>query len=157
MKTIDVKTTYTDSWKMMMKIQVLKLVIMWEYQKYKNNFVKGSTPNRLEKVFIINEVKNTVPWIYLISDHNGQGIFEAFYEKEMQTTNQTEFRIEKVIKKDTKFYVIDIYLYIKYICVSLHIYVCMCYTYILYIYYIYVKDESIFPRPYQCSGGNVNV
>ena len=137
MKTIDVKTkTYTDSWKMTMKILDLKLVIMWEYQKYKNIFAKGCTPNWLEKVFVIKEVKNTVPWTYLISDHNGQGIFEAFYEKEMQITNQAEFRIEKVIKKDTKLYVIDIYLYITYICVSLHIYVCMCYTYILYVLYI---------------------
>ena len=158
MKTIDVKTkTYTDSWKMMMKILDLKLVIMWEYQKYKNIFAKRCTPNWLEKVFIIKEVKNTVPWTYLISDHNGQGIFEAFYEKEMQTTNQTEFRIEKVIKKDTKLYVIDIYLYIIYIYVYLYIYMCVCVILIYYIYYIYVKDESIFPRPYQCSGGNVNV
>ena len=75
----------------------------------------------------------------------------------MQTTNQTEFRIEKVIKKDTKLYVIDIYLYIIYIYVYLYIYMCVCVILIYYIYYIYVKDESIFPRPYQCSGGNVNV
>ena len=142
MKTIDVKTkTYTDSWKMMMKILDLKLVIMWEYQKYKNIFAKGCTPNWLEKVFIIKEVKNTVPWTYLISDHNGQGIFEAFYEKEMQTTNQTEFRIEKVIKKDTKLYVIDIYLYIIYMCIFTYICVYVLYLYIIYIIYMWRMSQ----------------
>ena len=142
MKTIDVKTkTYTDSWKMMMKILDLKLVIMWEYQKYKNIFAKGCTPNWLEKVFIIKEVKNTVPWTYLISDHNGQGIFEAFYEKEMQTTNQTEFRIEKVIKKDTKLYVIDIYLYIIYMCIFTYICVYVLYLYIIYIIYMWKMSQ----------------
>ena len=32
--------------------------------KYKNIFAKGYTPNWSEGVFIINEIKNTVPWTY---------------------------------------------------------------------------------------------
>ena len=30
--------------------------------KYKNIFAKGYSPNCLEKVFVVNEIKNTVPW-----------------------------------------------------------------------------------------------
>ena len=30
--------------------------------KYKNIFAKGYTPNWSEEVFIINKIKNTVPW-----------------------------------------------------------------------------------------------
>ena len=43
--------------------------------------------------------KNTVPWTYIISDVNGEEIIGPFYEKELQKTNQQEFRIEKVIKR----------------------------------------------------------
>ena len=48
---------------------------------------------------MIKEVKNTVLWTYVISGLNGEKFFGTFYEKEMQKTNQKEFRIEKVIKK----------------------------------------------------------
>ena len=48
---------------------------------------------------MIKEIKNTAPWIYIINDLNYQEIIETFYEKELQKTNQQEFRIEKVIKK----------------------------------------------------------
>ena len=55
---------------------------------------------------MIKKVKNTSPWIYFISDLNGKGIVGTFYIKELQKTNQKEFRIEKVIKrKDDKLYV----------------------------------------------------
>ena len=64
--------------------------------KYKKKFVKGYTPNCSEEVSVI---KNTVPWTYVIEDLNGKKIVGTFYEKEMQMRNQTEFRIEKVIKK----------------------------------------------------------
>ena len=45
------------------------------------------------------EIKNTVPWTYVINDPNGKEIIGTFYENELQKTNQEEFRIEKVIKK----------------------------------------------------------
>ena len=42
----------------------------------------------------------------MISDLNGEEIVGSFYEKELQKTNQKEFRIEKVIKrKGNKLYV----------------------------------------------------
>ena len=61
--------------------------------------------NWSEEVFVIKKVKNTVPWTYVINDLNGQEIIGTFYDKELQKTNQQEFRIEKVIKrKEDKLY-----------------------------------------------------
>ena len=57
--------------------------------RYKDVFDKGYTPYKIQ---------NTVPWTYLINYLNG--------EKELQKTDQKEFRIEKVIKKkENKLYV----------------------------------------------------
>ena len=67
--------------------------------KYKNIFAKGYTLNWSEDVFVIKKVKNTVPWTYVINDLNGEEIIGTFYEKELQKTNQKEFRIEKVLKR----------------------------------------------------------
>ena len=52
-----------------------------------------------EKVFITNEIKDAIPWTYVIKDLYGEEIVGTFYEKELQKTNQKEFRVEKVIKK----------------------------------------------------------
>ena len=68
---------------------------------YKNVFAKGYVPNWSEEVFVI-----TVLWTYAISDLNGEEIIGMFSKKELQKTNQQEFRVEKVIKgKGDKFYV----------------------------------------------------
>ena len=70
--------------------------------KYKNIFAKGYWS---KEVFIVNKIKNTVPWTYTISDLNDEQIIGSFYEKELQKTNQKEFRIEKVLKrKDDQLY-----------------------------------------------------
>ena len=34
-------------------------------------------------VFIVNKIKNTVPWTYTINDVNGEKITGTFYEKEL--------------------------------------------------------------------------
>ena len=74
--------------------------------KYKNIFAKGYNSNLSEEIFVLNKIKNTVPWTYVISDLNGKEVLETFYEKELQKTNQHEFRTEKVIKrKGDKLYV----------------------------------------------------
>ena len=74
--------------------------------KYENILVKGYTQNWSEEVFVVSRIKNTVLWIYAISDLNGEQIAGSFYEKELQKTNQEKFRIEKVLKrKDDKLYV----------------------------------------------------
>ena len=67
--------------------------------KYKNIFAKGYTPNWREEIFVVKK-KNTVPWTYVISDLNGEEIVRSFYEKELQKTNQKQFRIENVIKSE---------------------------------------------------------
>ena len=56
-------------------------------------------PNWSEEVLIISEIKNTVPWTYVINDLNGEKIIGIFYEKELQKIDQKEFRIEKVLKR----------------------------------------------------------
>ena len=101
MKHVDVKyNAYIDSSKEVNdndpKFQVGDHV---RISKQKNTFAKGCIQNWSEKVFVIKEVKNTVPWTYVINDLNGEEIIGTFYEKELQKTNQQEFRIEKVIKK----------------------------------------------------------
>ena len=67
---------------------------------YKNIFAKCYVRNWSEEVFVITKVKNTVPWTYVISDLNGEGIVGTFYKKELQKINQKEFRAEKVIKRN---------------------------------------------------------
>ena len=55
---------------------------------------------------MIKEVKKSVPWTYVINDLNGEETIGNFCEKELQKTDQQEFRIEKVIKrKGDKLYV----------------------------------------------------
>ena len=74
--------------------------------KYENIYAKGYTPNWSEEVFMITEVKNTVPWTYVISDLNGKEIIGTFYEKKLQKTNQQKLRKKKVIRrKGDKLYV----------------------------------------------------
>ena len=57
-------------------------------------------PNWSEDVFVVKKVRNTVPWTYIINYLNGEEIIGTSYEKELQTTNQKEFRIENVIKRE---------------------------------------------------------
>ena len=67
--------------------------------KYKNIFAKGYAPNWSEEMFVIKKVKNTVPWTYVINDLNNEEINGSFYKKELQKTNQKEFRIEEILKR----------------------------------------------------------
>ena len=92
MKPVDVEdNTYIDFEKEVNDLERIS--------KYKNIFPKGYTPNWSEDVFVIKKVKNTIPWTYVINDLNGQEIIGTFYEKELQKTNQQEYKIEKVIKR----------------------------------------------------------
>ena len=106
-KPVDVKdNTYIDFNKeLIIKILNLKLVII-RISKYKNIFAKGCTPNWSVEVFLDGKIKNTVPWTYVSNELNGEEITGIFYEKELQNTNQQDFRIEKVTrKKDDKLYI----------------------------------------------------
>ena len=74
--------------------------------EYENIFAKGYIPNLSKEVFVIKKVKNTASLAYVVSDLNGTGVAETFYQKELKKTNQKEFRVEKVIKrKGDKLYV----------------------------------------------------
>ena len=44
---------------------------------------------------MIKKVNNTVPWTYVIEDLKGEEIFGKFYKKELQKSNQKEYRVEK--------------------------------------------------------------
>ena len=73
--------------------------------KYKNISPDEYIPNWSEEVFIVSKIKNTVPWTY-VNDLNGEKITGSFYKKELQKTNQKEFRIENMLKrKGDKLYV----------------------------------------------------
>ena len=48
---------------------------------------------------MIKEVKNTVPWTYVINYLNGEEIIGIFHEKELHKTNQQGSGIEKIINK----------------------------------------------------------
>ena len=55
---------------------------------------------------MIKEVKNNVPWTYIISDLNKEKIVGTSYGNELKKTNQKEFRTEKIIvRKSDKLYV----------------------------------------------------
>ena len=108
MKPVDVRSnTYIGSSKEINdKDPKFKIGDTVRLSKYKNIFAKGYTPNCSEQVFVIEKVKNTVLWTYVIHDLNGEEIVGTFYEKKFLKANQKEFRIEKVIeKKSNKLYV----------------------------------------------------
>ena len=101
MKPVDVKdNTYIDFKKEVNdKDPKFKVGDHVRISKYKNIFAKGYTPNWSEKVFVIKKVENTVLWSSVINSLNGDEIIGTFYEKELQRTNQQQFRTEKVIKR----------------------------------------------------------
>ena len=76
MRPVDVKdNTYIDFEKEVNnkdpKFKVGDDVII---SKYKNIFAKGYMANWSEEVFIIKNVKSTVPWTYVINALNGEEI-----------------------------------------------------------------------------------
>ena len=102
MKPVDVKdNTYIDFEKEVNdKDPKLKIGDHVKISKYKNIFAKIYMSYWSEEVFIISKIKNTVRWTYVINDLNGEEIIGRFYEKELQKTNQKEFRIEEVLKRN---------------------------------------------------------
>ena len=96
MKPFDVKSsTYTDSSKENNdkdpKFKIGDIIV--RISKYKNIFARGYMPNWSEELFVIKNL-------------NGEEIVGTFQEKELQKTNQKEFKIEKLIRrKGDKLYV----------------------------------------------------
>ena len=83
MKPIDLKrNAYIDFGKEVNdKDPKLKVGDHVRISKYKNIFAKGYTPYWSEEVFVIKQIKNTVPWTYVINDLNGEEIIGTFDEK----------------------------------------------------------------------------
>ena len=59
-----------------LKFKVGDYVRIW---KYKNIIAKEYTSSWSEESFVINKIKNTVPWEYVINDLNGEEIIGTFY------------------------------------------------------------------------------
>ena len=87
---------------------------------------------------MIKEIKNTVPWTYVINDLNSEEIIGTFYEKELQKTNQQKLRIEKVIKKKSN------KLFVKWKGYDNP-------------FNSWIDKEEYFPKPYEPFGGDINV
>ena len=102
MKPIDVKdNSYIDFTKEVNdKEPKFKVDDHVRISKYKIIFAKRYTPNWSEEAFLITKIKNAVTWTYVIDDLNEEEITGTFYEKKLQKTNQKEFRIEEVIKRN---------------------------------------------------------
>ena len=100
MKPDDVKPSYllTLIKKLMIKMLSLKLVMFLEYQNMKIFLQMATFQIGLKKVLLLQK-KNTVPWIYVISDLKDKGIGGTFCEKKLQKTNQKELTVTEVIKK----------------------------------------------------------
>ena len=83
MKPIDVKgNTYINIGKEVNdKDPKFKVGDHVRISKYKIFFAKVYTPNWSDEIFVIKEIKNTVPWTYAINDLNGEEIIGTFYEK----------------------------------------------------------------------------
>ena len=96
MKPVDVKdNTYRDFGKEVYdKDPKFQVGDHMRISKYKNIFAKGYIPNWSEQVFLIKKVKNTVPWIYVINDLNGEEIIGTFYEKELKKKKQIKKNLE---------------------------------------------------------------
>ena len=109
MKPIDVKdNTYIGFGKKVNDIDPkFKVDDPVRISKYKNIFAKGYTPHWSEEIFLIKKIENTVPWTYVINDLNDEEITGRIYESELQRTNQEEFRIEKVFKKEVINYMLN--------------------------------------------------
>ena len=71
--------------------------------KYKTKpFDKGYTPNWTEEIFTVDKIQYTKPITYKIKDLNDEEIQGSFYESELLKTKQNVFRIDKVIRRDSK-------------------------------------------------------
>ena len=67
--------------------------------KYNKISAKGYPPNCWDEIFVIKKVKNTRART-CHRKPSWKGNLGMFHEKQMQKTNQAEFRIEKLIKKE---------------------------------------------------------
>ena len=103
----DIVNKHNNTYYKTIKMKPVYVKLHLRIPKYKKKF-SIRLPSKLawRSLFLwLKIVKNIVPWTYSISDFKVKGIVGTFYEKELQETNQREFRVEKVIKgKGDKLY-----------------------------------------------------
>ena len=65
---------------------------------HKRNFEKGATANWSEEIFTVDRVmSNSIPIVYRIKDLMGENIEGGFYREQLEKTNQSIYRIDKVV------------------------------------------------------------
>ena len=101
MKPIEVKgNTYIDFIKEVNdKDFIFRVGDHIRISKCRNIFAKRYTTNLSVEIFVFKKVKDTVPWAYVINDINGEEIIGAFYQIEIQKTNQQGFMVKKSLKE----------------------------------------------------------
>ena len=67
--------------------------------KYATTFHRGFLPNWSDEIFVITEVRQTIPITYIVEDENGEQIQGTFYKEELQRVliKDNVYKIEKVI------------------------------------------------------------
>ena len=63
--------------------------------RYKAFLQKVTFQIGLKKFSCLKKVKTTMPWTYVVSDHNDEEIVATFYKKELQKPNQKQFKLKK--------------------------------------------------------------
>ena len=63
--------------------------------RYKAFLQKVTFQIGLKKFSWLKKVKTTMPWTYVVSDHNDEEIVATFYKKELQKPNQKQFKLKK--------------------------------------------------------------
>ena len=73
--------------KILRRVQNLKLNHVRIF-KYKNIFAKGYVPSSSEKNFVIEKVKNIIPWTNVFSHFEGEETVGTFYKKNYKKENK---------------------------------------------------------------------
>ena len=101
MKPVDVKSstyilTYISA---KMEGPKFKVVDHVRISKYQNIFAKGYVPNWSEEILWLKKLKTPFRGHMLLVILNAKKLLECFVWKQLQKTNQKEFRKEKVIQR----------------------------------------------------------
>ena len=75
--------------------------------KYKNISAKCYFPNWWEEVFVIEKVKSTVLWSYVISDLNSEEIIRTFYEKNCKIQIGKNLEVKKESREKLINYILN--------------------------------------------------
>ena len=66
---------------------------------HKKTFEKGSTANWTEEIFEIVDILPTTPPTYKLKDLSGEEVHGAFYNEQLQKTDQQIYRVDKVLRR----------------------------------------------------------